>query len=101
MNEEMVLVYDAPDQVTAEVICATLEAAGITAVIPHTTIGPGSGLLPHLGLAWSRSVTVPASQVEAAQAILQAHFPSDAELTAEEEADSLTLEEAEARVREL
>ncbi len=101
MNEEMVSIYDAPDQVTAEVVCATLEAAGIEAVVANTTTGPASGLLPHLGLGWSRGVSVPVSQAEAARALLQTHSPSDAELTAEEEADTLTLEEAEARVRDL
>ena len=101
MPEEMVSIYDAPDQVTAELIWATLKEAGIEAIIPHTTIGPASGLLPPLGLAWSRDVSVPASQVEAARAVLDAELPREAELIAEEEADSLTLEEAEERVRNL
>ena len=101
MNEKMVLIYDAPDQVTAEVVCAGLEAAGIAAVVSNTTAGPASGLLPHLGLAWNRGVAVPASQAETARTLLQSQLPSDAELIAEEEADTLTLEEAEARVRDL
>jgi hypothetical protein len=99
--EEMVLIYEAPDQTTAELVCATLEASGLSAVVAHTTEGPASGLLPYLGLGWSRSVSVPASQVEAARAVLQANPPPEAELIAEEEADPVTLEEAEARVREM
>jgi len=101
MPEEMVSIYDAPDQFTAELICATLEAAGIEATIPHLTIGPASGLFPHLGLGWSREVSVPASQVEAARAVLQAELPPEAELIAEQEVDTLTLEEAEERIRNL
>lgn len=101
LPEEMVLIYDAPDQSTAELVCATLEAAGIAAVVAHTTMGPAVGVLPYLGLGWSRSVSVPLSQVEAARAVLQADMPSEAELIAEQEADPLTLEEAEARVRDM
>jgi len=101
LPEEMVLIYDAPDQTTAELVCATLEASGITAVVAHTTEGQASGILPYLGLGWSRSVSVPASQVEEAHAVLQANMLPEAELIAEEEADPMTLEEAEARVRDM
>ncbi len=101
MPEEMILIYEAPNQTTAELVCATLKAAGIEAAVPHETLGPAAGMLPHFGWAWSRGVAVPVSQEEAARAILQAAMPTEAELTAEEEADDLTLEEAEARVRNL
>ena len=99
--EEMVMVYDAPDQESAAIVCATLQAAGIEAILQHQNVGPASGLMPYLGLAWGRGVAVPASQVEAAQALLQSQEPTEAELIAEEEADPLTLEEAEARVKAL
>lgn len=97
--EEHIAVYDAPDQSTAELVVATLKAAGIAAVLPHQNIGPASGVLPHLGLAWSRNVLVPASQAEAALEVLATLAPTDAELEAEFEADTMTLEEAEARVK--
>ena len=97
--EEHVVVYDAPDQATAELVAATLKAAGISALLPHRYQGPASGILPHLGLTWSRTVLVPASQVRAAEEALAALAPTEAELTAQVEADTMTLEEAEALVK--
>ena len=92
-------IANAPDQQTAEMIVATLEAAGIPALLQHDTIGPAEGLLPHLGLAWNRGVAVPADREQEALALLQSIEASEDELVAEEEDDPTTLEEAEARVR--
>ena len=97
--EEHVVVYDAPDQATAELVVATLKSAGIAAFLANKFAGPASGVLPHLGLAWSRNVLAPASQAQAADQVLAALAPTDAELDEEFEADTMTLEEAEARVK--
>jgi hypothetical protein len=98
--ENYVLIANAPDQQTAELIAATLDAAGIPTLLQHDALGPAEGMLPHLGLAWNRGVAVPAEREQEARALLQSLEPTEAELIAEEEADPTTLEEAEARVRE-
>ena len=98
-SEALVPVYDAPDQGTAELVCATLQAAGIRAVARHQYTGPAAGMLSYLGLTYSRGVLVPASEAEAARALLAAQEPTEEELAAEVEADTMTLEEAEAHVK--
>jgi hypothetical protein len=50
-------------------IAATLESAGIPAILQHDAIGPAEGLLPHLGLAWNRGVAVPADREQEALAL--------------------------------
>ena len=100
-GEALVLVYDAPDQTTAELVCATLQAAGMRAVVQNQYAGPAAGMLPYLGLAYSRGVLVPASEAEAARALLAAQEPTEEEFEAEVEADTMTLEEAEAHVKSL
>jgi len=97
-NETFVLVYDAPDHSTAELVCATLQAAGFRSVLQNPS-GPAAGLMPYLGLADSRGVLVPASDADAARALLAAEEPTEEELAAEAESDPLSLEEAEARVK--
>lgn len=99
-SENLVLVYDAPDLEAAQVVHATLEAAGIPALLANPDLGPAEGLLPHLGLGWSHGVFVTPSHAEAARAILNAPAMTEEELVAAEEADPMTLEEAEARVRD-
>lgn len=99
LSDNLVLVYDAPDQTTAEIVCATLNAAGIQAHVQNTNRGPASGALPHLGLAAPRGVLVAPGDASAARALLEAQTPTDDELAAEAEADPVSLEEAEARVR--
>ena len=98
-EDALVLVYDAPDQTTAELVCASLQSAGIRAVLQHHYNGPAAGMLPYLGLTDGRGVLAPASQAAAAQEALAAREPTDAELEAEFEADTTTIEEAEARVK--
>jgi hypothetical protein len=98
-RHDLVLIYDAPDQTTAEIVCATLQAAGIEAVVQHQHRGPASGMLPYLGLADSRGVLVSESDEGAAHALLQALEPTEEELAAEAEDDETTLEQAEAAAR--
>ncbi len=99
VGEALVRVYDAPDQTTAELVCATLQAAGMRAVVQNQYVGPAAGMMPHLGITDSRGVLVPASEADAARALLAAQEPTEEELAAEVEADTMTLEEAEARVK--
>ena len=99
VSDDLILVYDAPDQTTAEIVCATLQAAGIEAFIQNAHRGPASGMLTHLGLADPRGVLVAPSDAYAARAVLETRTPSEEELAAEAAADPLSLEEAEARVK--
>ena len=98
-EEAFVLVYDAPDQATSELVCASLQSAGIRAVVQSKYVGGAAGMLPYLGLADSRGVLVPASEADAARVLLADQQPTEDELAAEAEADTMTLEEAEARVK--
>lgn len=98
-EEELVLVYDAPDQTTAELVCATLHSAGIRAALQNQYGAPAAGMLSYLGMTGSRGVVVPASEADAARDLLAAQEPTEEELAAEAAADSMTLEEAEAKVR--
>ena len=43
--EAFVLVYDAPDQVTSELVCASLQPAGIRAVVQNRYVGGAAGML--------------------------------------------------------
>ena len=99
IDQELVVIYDAPDQTTAEVVCATLQAAGIQAIVQNQHRGPASGMLPYLGLADARGVLVASEDADAASALLEAQEPSEEELAALVEADATSLEEAEARVK--
>ncbi|MCS6776118.1 MAG: hypothetical protein RMJ43_08705 [Chloroherpetonaceae bacterium] len=96
-----VTIYNAPDQQTAETVVATLQSAGVPARLQHETLGPGAGMLPHLGIAWDRGVLVPQEYAEQARVLLQASPPDEEELAQEEQENPVTLEEAEARVRDL
>ncbi len=55
--------------------------------------------LLNLGLTDGRDVLVPISQADAARTLLAAQEPPEEELAAEADADTMTLEEAEARVK--
>jgi hypothetical protein len=95
-----VLIFNAGTHEEAEVVRATLDAAGIATSMQGNTINPYMGALdaPMSDTA-AMGIYVPPSQVEAAKAILTAPAPTEEELTAEEEADPRTLEEAEAAVK--
>ena len=56
-------------------------------------------MLPYLGLADGRGVLVPESEAASARALLADQELTEDELAAEAEADTMTLEEAEARVK--
>jgi hypothetical protein len=56
-------------------------------------------MLPHLGLAIPRGVLVAPENAYAARAVLETRSPTEEELAAEAEADPISLEEAEARVK--
>jgi hypothetical protein len=99
IDEELILIYDAPNQTTAELVCATLQAAGLRAVLQHEYGSPASGWMNHIWTNRGKGVGVPASEVEAAQAILADQEISEEELLNEMEMDGMTLEEAEARVK--
>jgi len=98
-EEAFVLVYDAPDQPTSELVCASLQSAGIRAVVQNKYVGGAAGMLPYLGLADGRGVLVPESEAASARALLADQELTEDELAAEAEADTMTIEEAEARVK--
>ena len=97
--EAFVVIYDAPDQTTAEVVCATLQSAGISAVLQHQYYGPATGMLAFFIPTTNHGVLAPASQADAAREVLAAREPTEEELEAEFEADTMTIEEAEERVK--
>lgn len=101
VEDDLILVYDAPDLQSGEIVRATLEAAGIHAVIQNARLGPGDGEMTFLGMAWGHSVYVASADVEAAREVLNTPQMSEEELAAQEEADPMTLEEAEARVKDV
>ncbi len=98
-RDPLILVYDAPNQVTAELVCATLQASGLQAVVQNQYTGPAAGWLTYLSNTNSRGVLVPTSEADAARMVLDARQPTDEELAAEIDADPLTIEEAEAQVK--
>lgn len=99
VSEDLVLIYDAPDQTTAEIVLATLQSAGIQAFIQNPNRAPASGMLPHLGLASPRGVLVAPADAYAARAVLETREPNEEELAEEAANDPISLEEAEARVK--
>ncbi len=99
-QEEGVLIFEAMTGEEAEVVRATLSSAGIPIYQSGDTTNPYFGNIDGtIDKAWVHRIYVAPSNFEAARALLGAAFPTEAELTAEEEADPTTLEEAEARVR--
>lgn len=98
-DEEFVLVYDAPDQATAELVCATLQASDIQAFVQNPYASPAAGWLPHLAGNMARGVVVRASEADAARAVLAVQEPTEEEVVAQFETDATTIEEAEARVK--
>jgi hypothetical protein len=99
-HADPVLIYAAASGEEAEVIRATLAAAGIPTFQPGDTANPYFGAIDaNVDSVWMHHLYVAPSDAEAARAVLSAATPTEDELTAEEEADPTTLEEAEARVR--
>lgn len=99
-HEAPVLVFQAASNEEAEVVRATLEAAGVPAYLHHTSADIVMGATDDLlGEAWVNGVFVAASNVEAARTLLNAPMPTEAELIAAEESDPTTLAEAEAKAK--
>ena len=98
---ELVAVWEAASEEEAEVVLATLVAAGIFAELerPEPTAGMGT-VGEGVSAVWRNRVFVADEQVEAARAVLNASPFTTEELTAEEEADPETLEHAEERVHD-
>jgi hypothetical protein len=96
-----VLIFQAATNEEAEVVHATLEAAGIAAILQSNPINPYMGGMDvAMRDTSAMGIFVAPSQAEAARAVLSAPAPSEEELAAEAEADPKTLEEAEAEVRD-
>lgn len=100
-HEEPILVYQPATEEEADVVRATLEAAGIPAILQAPNVNAGLGILTETvgGSAWSDGIYVAPSNIEAARAILNAPTLTEAELIAAAEADPITLEEAEKNAR--
>lgn len=99
LPEDLVLVHSAPNDESARIVKAALEAAGILAWLQHPDGLPGAGLLPHLAVGWSYGVLVHQNDKERADEVLVGSMPTEEELIAEEEADPTSLEEAEKRLK--
>lgn len=100
-HEEPVLVYQPTTEEEADVVRATLEAAGIPAIQQLPNVHAGFGIVTETvgGDTWSDGIYVAPSNVEAARAILNAPPLTEAELIAAAEADPTTLEQAEENAR--
>jgi hypothetical protein len=99
-HADPVLIYEASTGEEAEMIRATLAAAGIPTFQPGDTANPYFGAIDaNVDSVWMHHLYVAPSNVEAARALLNTSAPTEEELIAEEEADPTTLEEAEARAR--
>jgi hypothetical protein len=99
-HDEPVLVHDAASQEDADVVQATLQAAGIPAFQLNPGLSAGAGTIGEsVSDTWRNPIYVPAEYVEQAREVLDAPSPSDEELIAAEESDPTTLEEAEAGMR--
>jgi hypothetical protein len=99
-HDEPVLIFDAATEEEAEVVRATLTAAGIPATLLNSSLNAGAALIGEgVGDTWRNGIFVSPSNVEAARAILNAPSLSDADLIAAEEADPTTLAEAEAEIK--
>ena len=99
--EQPVLVFSPKTQEEADIVRATLEAEGIPAFLRNPNTQAGMSIVAeNVDTNWVNGIYVSTSYAEAAQALLNAPMPTEAELTAEEEADPTTLAEAEAAVKD-
>lgn len=94
-----VLVFDAPDQSTAEAVCASLQAEGLRAVLQSRHAFRAAGWLTSMGCVTDLGVLVPHDEVAGAQEFLAAMRLDESEIEAAMLADGITTEEAEAQVR--
>jgi hypothetical protein len=109
LHTPSVIVFTATSYGAAEVVYAMLQGAGLDPMIYSPDTGParmlfpspGHTLLPVPGDTWTHAVLVSPAHAEAARALLTSPEPTEEELTAEEEADPVKLEEAEAQVKDV
>ncbi len=95
-----VLVFNAVTEEEADVVRATLEAAGVPAFLQKASANPMLGAIDGVvDDAWINGVFVSAARAREAQDILGETPLTDEELQAAEEADPTTLEQAEERAR--
>jgi hypothetical protein len=80
--EETVAVFAAPDAMTAEVVRGMLLGEGIVAVIGEQVTSAVGGALA-IGEGFWGEVRVPATQAEAARALLEAYETGDSDATSE------------------
>ena len=101
-HTEPVRIASPQSQEEAEVIRATLDAQGITATLQNASLSAGAGMVAETADSgnWTNGVYVSAADAETAQAILNAESPTEDELS-DEAMEGETLEEAEARVKDL
>jgi hypothetical protein len=88
-DEELALVFDAPNHTTAQLVCSSLRAAGLRSVLLNEHSSPAAGWLNYLGNAYSHGVLVPASEVEAARSILDEERTEE-EITAAVDTESIS-----------
>lgn len=93
-----VLVVVVSSHEESEVVCATLAAAGIPALVQSPTSRDGLPLYEMEPTVYG--IFVSPSDLEAARALVFAPEPTEEDLAAEEEADPTTLEQAEARLKD-
>lgn len=100
VGEEPVLIYTAADNEEADVIRATLAAAGIPALLQSASVTTVMGAVdPVTRDTHDLGIFVATSHAEAARALLNAPAMSEEELAQEAAADPTTLAEAEAQVK--
>ena len=95
-HPEPILIFRANNDEEGEIVRATLEAAGIAAFLNTPSGNPGLGELDDgIGDLSPIGVYVSPTDREAAEAVLGESPLSETELSAEVDADTTTLEEAE------
>ena len=99
LPDDYVMVFDSPDYEIGEVVCATLAAQGIHAVMKHPLVGLAGGMLPPIGNNLSHAIYVSPADFEVARQLLAEQQPTEEELAAEQAADTTTLEDAERNIR--
>ena len=99
-GDDPVLVFSAATEEEAEIVRATLAAAGIPAFLQKASVNPMLGAIDGVvDGAWMNGVFVSTSHAMEARGILESAPMTDEDFNAAAEADPTTLEEAEERAR--
>lgn len=99
-GNEPVLVFSASNNEEADVVRATLASSGIPALLRTASVTTVMGAVDAVTRDTNDlGIYVAPSNAEAARALLNSPSPTEAELTAEVDADPTTLAQAEARVK--